>query len=205
MLPGPAPAGIGPTADARPTSRREGAVMTFIFAERSPATLMLDQPFAIASAQPRSTHRTSGKLTARVNSQDATSCRDHAFIGLLDAFRSHGGLLRGDELADALARKGQGDHSALARMIVAGQVVSFEWNGEYWLPAFQLQGDGLALRPEAARVVAELSGVLDGWETAGWFATRNGALQDRVPVDVIRHNPDEVVNAARLERFVARG
>jgi hypothetical protein len=131
--------------------------------------------------------------------------RDHAFIELLNAFRGHGGLLRGNELADALVRTGRGNYSALARAILDCRIVSFEWNQEYWLPAFQIEANSMNLTAGSARVLTELVGVLDGWETASWFVTPNECLKGDLPVARIRDYADDVVNAARVERFIAKG
>src|SRR6478735_9254036 len=51
------------------------------------------------------------KFAARAKTMDGASCRDRVFIGLLEAFRGHGGLLRGDELAGAVTRAGRGDYA----------------------------------------------------------------------------------------------
>ena len=131
--------------------------------------------------------------------------RDQAFIELLAAFRPHGGLMRGIDLADILVRRGQGDHAGLARMIVAGLVISFEWNHCYWVPAFQLDGYSLVVRSGAGRAIAHLAGVFDGWDAATWFATPNPWLSERAPVDVLEEDENAVANAARIARFVITG
>jgi hypothetical protein len=131
--------------------------------------------------------------------------RDYAFIELLNAFRPHGGLMRGDDLAELLVRRRRGDHAGLARMIVAGRMISFAWNHDYWVPVFQLDGYSLDVRrgPEAA--MAQLCGVFDGWDAAVWFATPNPWLHDQTPLDLVDADADAVVNAARIARFLLKG
>jgi hypothetical protein len=63
----------------------------------------------------------------------------------------------------------------------------------------------MSIRPEAAAVLAELAGTFDDWELASWLAEPNAWLQGRTPVDALRAEPRAVLDAARADRFVARG
>lgn len=134
-----------------------------------------------------------------------TAIRDHAFVALLTALRPFGGLMRVDDLADVLVRRGQGDHASLARAIVSGELISFEWNRDYWVPVFQLDGYSLVLKSGARKAVAQLAGVFDGWDVSIWFATPNPWLAERAPVQVIEEDEDAVADAARAARFVVKG
>jgi hypothetical protein len=64
-------------------------------------------------------------------------------------------------------------------------------------PGFQFGTDGHP-RPVIGRVleVFEPYG-LDGWETALWFTTASGWLDDQRPVDMLTREPEQVVEAAR--------
>jgi hypothetical protein len=54
-------------------------------------------------------------------------------------------------------------------------------------------------------VTAELVAVFDAWELCCWLATPNCSLGDRAALDVLEHDTDAVLQAARLERFIACG
>lgn len=127
---------------------------------------------------------------------------DHEFIALLNAFRSTGGLLRGDTLADQMQLRGLGGYAALARWIASGDVLSFAWQEEYWLPAFQFDA-GLAVRETSRPIVQQLTGVFDGWACARWLVTPHAALARRTPLECMDAEPGQVLQAARDDHFAA--
>lgn len=129
---------------------------------------------------------------------------DGAFIELVCAFRATGGLATGDEIAARMARAGAGGLATLGRRIAQGHVLAFPWNGEYWLPWFQFDRASMQVRPIAAAILAELSGVLDAWDLTQWIVTPDSALGGRSPLQML-DRPAAVLPAARLARFLARG
>ncbi|MDM0001070.1 DUF2384 domain-containing protein [Variovorax sp. J22P240] len=133
------------------------------------------------------------------------SQRDVAFIALLDAYRATGGLLRWHDLAQLQSGRGTGDHASLSRSIASGEILCFEWNQSVWVPAFQLDRRGLGARTETRRVLAELSGVFDGWSATQWFVAPNAWLGDRIPLERMDTHLDAVLDAARADRFAAMG
>lgn len=130
--------------------------------------------------------------------------RDAAFIALLDAYRPTGGLLRGDDLADLLIARDSGDHATLARSIVAGEILSFDWNRTIWVPAFQLDPDSLTAGSATRRVLAELSGAFDGWSAAQWFVAPNAWLRECTPLELLETRLDAVLDAARADHFIVK-
>ena len=130
---------------------------------------------------------------------------DRAFSHLLGAFCCHGGLVNGNEVAERLRRMNGSDLSSLARRIVARELICFEWQGELWLPLLQFDPLDMSLQPALAQVAAELVAALDAWELCCWLATPNSSLDDRAPLDVLEHDTDAVLQAARLDRFIACG
>lgn len=128
---------------------------------------------------------------------------ERQFAAMLGSYGHSGGLVRADE-ALALFRFEHGpDVALLARWIVARQVVSFYWHAETWLPLFQFRRSDMSVRAELRPVFAELNSVFDRWELATWFAWPNTALADRAPAQVLASDPVAVLEAARLDRFVA--
>lgn len=127
---------------------------------------------------------------------------DSDFIALQNALRSSGGLIGGDELACRLNRSDEAGHARLARWLVGRQAFSFAWHGSFWLPMFQIDRHDWSLCKGLRPVLNELLDVMDGWTLAHWFVQANGALQGRAPVDTWFAQPDEVLQAARLQRYV---
>ena len=129
---------------------------------------------------------------------------DAAFVDLVRAFRSTGGLATGEEIAARMQRVGAGGGTTLARRIARSDVLAFPWNGQYWLPWFQFDPVTQQVRPVVTAILAELSGVLDGWDLTQWFVEPDPVLGGRSPLQMIDH-PAAVLPAARFARFVARG
>lgn len=140
-------------------------------------------------------------------SQNTTSdlLVDTAFVSLLKAYRPSGGLAHGDELAARLHIDGGGGYARLARWIVGRQVFSFAWHEQFWLPMFQFNAADMTLHSGLRPVLAELAPVMDGQALAHWFVQPNDALQGQTPVSMWSTDGPEVFQAARLQRFVAKG
>ena len=130
---------------------------------------------------------------------------DEEFVALRDEYRASGGIERGDDLARWMEARSSGDFVSLARLIVGGQVFSFEWHHSFWIPMFQFELPTLRLRDGPRRVLAELAPAFDGWRLAQWFVQPNEALSARRPLDLVDHQLEAVLAAARTDRFVAIG
>lgn len=134
------------------------------------------------------------------------STPDHrSFLGLRDAFGCHGGLACGHEVADRLHRLHGTDIVSLARRIAARELICFGWQGELWLPRLQFDPVDMSLRPALAKVAAELASAFDAWELCCWLAAPHASLDDLAPLDVLPHDADEVLQAARMDRFIICG
>lgn len=124
---------------------------------------------------------------------------------VMDVYRRKGGLASGDQLTPLLRRRTSQPISMLARWIVERRVVSFAWQGEYLLPMFQFDGGDMDVRRPVSAVLDEFDGTFDDWDLATWFALPNAWLGDSAPVDVLERDPHAVLQAARADRFIARG
>lgn len=125
------------------------------------------------------------------------------FTALLGAFHSTGGTARGEDLARLLAEHLRGDYVSLARLIAHREVFCFEWRRTLWTPMFQFEQRDLSLKAGLRPILAELTGELDGWTLATWFAQSNAWLGGRRPVDVMHTDQRAVLDAARAARFGA--
>jgi hypothetical protein len=124
---------------------------------------------------------------------------------MLQAYERTGGLLDSDEAMLLLRRHTSQPVSLLARWIVQQRVLSFEWESERLFPVFQFDRSHMSVRSEVSAVLLELSGTFDDWELAAWFATPNSWLGDAAPLDVLETDLAAVLDAARADRYIARG
>jgi hypothetical protein len=130
---------------------------------------------------------------------------DMQFREMALAFGASGGLASCNELAHVLRRRTRQPLELLTRLIGERQALSFEWQARTMLPLFQFDLPALALRSTVTPVIAELSDTFDAWDLALWFAQANEWLHGRAPVTLIEHAPRWVLEAARADRYIARG
>src|SRR5260221_3764861 len=130
--------------------------------------------------------------TTAARSEGASTPSDRAVAGVLSAFRRHGGLARGDDIADRLRQLHGTNLSALARRIVARELICFEWHGELWLPLLQFDWVDMSLQPVIRQVAAELAGVFQAWEVCCLLAAAYSLVVHRAPLDVLRDGPSAV-------------
>jgi hypothetical protein len=150
-------------------------------------------------------HVPSTSTTRTMPVLDARRVEDREFLAMQRAFaQSGGGLANGDDIARLMRRHSAQPLSTLARWIVDRRVVSFVWRGQTWLPLFQFDPD-MQPRADACAIVAELVGVYDDWELALWFVQPSEWLDDATPLERFGANPFDVLQAARIDRFVANG
>jgi hypothetical protein len=112
---------------------------------------------------------------------------------LIDEF----GLYDSDQVADVAGSSASNRSATASRWLAAGKIFAVNHRGARLYPRFQFGMDGHP-RPVIASVleVFEPYG-LDGWETALWFTTASGWLDDQRPVDLLTREPEQVVEAAR--------
>lgn len=121
------------------------------------------------------------------------------------AFRAHGGFVCTDEVAQRLRCVADQPIARLARWIVSRSVISIAWRAQTLMPAFQFEVDEMSIRPCVAAVLQELRDVFDNWELALWFAAPNAWLDYAAPVAIMTEDALAVLQAARTDRFIARG
>lgn len=130
---------------------------------------------------------------------------DQQFITMLDAYRDTGGIARVQELIQLCRSHGGPSVAVIAAWIDARAVICFEWRSDIWLPWFQFHHHDLIPHPQLEPVFAELGAVYDPWDTACWFAEPNPWLADRAPVDALLADLPGVLQAARVDHFIANG
>jgi hypothetical protein len=133
------------------------------------------------------------------------SVESRQFLAMERAFSVHGGMASGEEVARQLRQRCDQPISMLARWIVSRTVVSIAWRAQTLLPTFQFDRRDMSLRTPVVQAIAELRDVFDDWDLALWFAQPNAWLKDSSPVDLLAQDDTAVLQAARADRFVARG
>jgi hypothetical protein len=154
------------------------------------------------------------KLAAdRATRPGASSCRgrrvqqpaSHQHLAMIQTYQRTGGLVTCDEAAMLLGRHRDQPISVLARWIVARDVLSFAWQAETLVPLFQFHIADMTLRRGAREVIAELAGAFDDLDLAAWFASPNCWLENAAPVVMIETDQPAVLQAARADRYLAKG
>lgn len=107
------------------------------------------------------------------------------------------GLFDSDQVAEAAGSTAANRSATASRWLAAKRIFAVNHRGARLYPSFQFGTDG-----HPRRVIARVLEVfepygLDGWETALWFTTASGWLDDQRPVDLLTREPEQVVEAAR--------
>jgi len=144
-----------------------------------------------------------GARSSTAPSRHDASAAQH--LTMANAYRRSGGLVSGTEATLLLRRHSTQPLSLLARWIVTRRVVSYTWQSETLVPLFQFERNDMTVRRDTSQVVDELAGAFDDWELASWFAQPNSWLQGAAPVELIDVDQPAVLQAARADRFIARG
>ena len=133
---------------------------------------------------------------------DALAYRDGLrFFDLLAAYCRSGGLAPLSELA---ARRPLTGLSELSGAIAAGEVLSVQWAGKRWLPVFQFERGGIAVRLQVRLLLGELAGLMDEEDVAQWFVQPNPWLGDAAPLALLASDFLRVHDAARALRFACK-
>jgi hypothetical protein len=126
---------------------------------------------------------------------------DHAFIGMLEAYRSSGGLARAQEVFTLFKSRSDLDVVTLARWMAQRAVLSLEWHDDVWLPLFQFERQHMGLKPALEPVLAVLNPVLSPWELAHWCAQPHRWLNGDSPADTLDLDAAQVLRAACADRL----
>lgn len=107
------------------------------------------------------------------------------------------GLWDSEKVAKEAGSTARNRSATASRWLSEKRIVAVDHRGTKLYPGFQFGEDGRP-RPVVKRVLELFEPYgLDGWETALWFTTATGWLDDKRPVDLLTRSPDDVVEAAR--------
>jgi hypothetical protein len=111
---------------------------------------------------------------------------------LIDEF----GLYDSDQVAEVAGSSANNRSATASRWSAAKKIFTVNHDGARMYPGFQFGTDGQP-RPVIANVLEAFHPYgLDGWETALWFTTASGWLDDERPVDLLTREPEQIVEAA---------
>jgi hypothetical protein len=126
---------------------------------------------------------------------------DHAFIGMLELYRSSGGLARAQEVFALFKSRSDLGAATLERWIERRAVLSLQWHAEVWLPLFQFERQCMTIKPTLEPVFAALNPVLQPWELASWCAQPHRWLDGDSPANALDADGPRVLRAACADRF----
>ncbi len=156
----------------------------------------------VPSSRPSNQHFDAEPFDFRFNQAP----NERLFTALCEAYAKTGGVACGDDLAALMADYGPAaTNHRLARLIADEDLFYFQWRGSKWIPMMQLHLDDLSINRSIRQTRRELGADRDGWEAACWFVCPNDWLSGQRPVDLVDRDVHAVVQAARTDRFVARG
>jgi hypothetical protein len=120
---------------------------------------------------------------------------------LLDEF----GALRSGDIADMAGSKAENRSATANRWRHEKRIFAVRFHDTDYYPGYQFGDDGqpLPVIQDVLEVFAQKD--LSDWEIALWFSTPTSAMRDRRPVDVLRQDPDDVIEAARREVALVSG
>ena len=130
---------------------------------------------------------TASPAAARQAQRNATARQ-----ALIDEF----GLYDTDDVADLSGSIASNRSATASRWLANRRIFAVNHRGARLYPTFQFGTDGQPRKVIAGVLAAFEPYGLDGWETALWFTTASGWLDDQRPVDLLTREPERVVAAA---------
>ena len=104
------------------------------------------------------------------------------------------------ELAELTGSRSRNPSSQVHEWMRAGKIFAVHDGHSARYPLFQIDQTEGKPRPEIRDVLAHLREQMSGWQIALWFVTANAWTGDwRCPIDLLGHEPERVVDAARHE------
>jgi hypothetical protein len=133
---------------------------------------------------------------------DAQASAEDYFDLMCQRLAGEGGLIAEMALRERWREHGR-PPQALDELLDGGRLFSITSQAQRWLPAFQLNANDLTPRADVAAISEELAGGMDAAEILAWFACCNAALDGETPITRLRAGLPAVLDAARLDRFIA--
>ena len=104
-------------------------------------------------------------------------------------------VLDADQVHELFGSKARNRSALAARWRSGKKIFAVQHRGRFLYPAFQFDAQGCP-RQVISNVLAALGTEVGGWQTALWFVTPNGWLDEEKPVDMLEREPLAVLDAA---------
>ena len=160
----------------------------------------ITRPAPLTRKFPDFANKEDGQRGTDVHSEQPS---DGDFVAMLNAYREFGGLARAQEVVSMMMADGAPGITTCAQWIVGGNLLSFEWQSQIWIPLFQFDRTDMSLQAGIGEILKDLSATMEPWEQAAWFSQPNLWLAERCPAELLRADRIGVVNAASATRFLA--
>lgn len=108
------------------------------------------------------------------------------------------GVATAAEVADIVDSKAKNKAAIASRWRRGGKIFAVDLQQKMHYPLFQFGDNGRPLEV-IQKIISSLNPARTNWQIALWFTSRNGWLDGERPVDVLKDNPDAVVDAAVKE------
>lgn len=197
VVPAAASATASDLAAAIEEIRPAGEEVVVVAANHSVATQVARIAAVLVQSEEQSTRLVDAMFVPGSTVSPAAASQAHrnaeARQELIDEF----GVYGSDHVAEVAGSAAANRSATASRWLAARRIFTVNHRGTRLYPSFQFGTDGQP-RPVIASVleVFEPYG-LDGWETALWFTTASGWLDDQRPVDLLTREPEQIVDAAR--------
>lgn len=131
--------------------------------------------------------------------------QDQRWAELLATLRQAGGVVTPDDLAALMRPHHDQPVSLIARWLKQRTVLSVGWRGQTFIPLCQFDRQTMQPREDFLRVLHELIDAFDDWELLSWLAEPNAWLGGQAPALCLDADLARVLQAARADRFIAKG
>ncbi|MGH3634308.1 hypothetical protein [Mycobacterium sp.] len=197
VIPETAPATASDLAAAIEEIRPEGQEVVVLAANHSVAAQITRLAAMLAQSEEQTDRLVDAMFVPGPTVSPATARQAHrnaeARQELVDEFGFYGS----DQIAEVAGSAATNRSATASRWLAAGRIFTVNHRGVRLYPSFQFGTDGHP-RPVIASVLEVFQPYgLDGWETALWFTTASGWLDDQRPVDLLTREPEQIVEAAR--------
>jgi hypothetical protein len=126
-------------------------------------------------------------------------------------YRALGGLTRLQQVQDSVDQRDVADEpihrddQRVERWLAERRIFAVRWSDRSWVPQFQVEHASRRPFAHVAEILSVLDDTFDDAEIAAWFATASVWIGGRAPAAALATDTVAVLDAARADRFIARG
>jgi hypothetical protein len=197
VIPEAAPTTSFDLAAAIEEIRPEGEEIVVVAANHSVATQIAQLAAVLMHREQQTERLVEGMFIPSSTVSPATALQAQRNAGARQELIEEFGLYDSDQVAEIAGSSANNRSATASRWSAAGRIFTVNHDGARVYPRFQFGTDGQP-RPVIANVLDVFRPYgLDGWETALWFTTTSGWLDDERPVDLLTREPEQIVEAAQ--------